>query len=89
MKYVLDASVAVKWVLPEVDSDKAILSTAPTLHSYLPLLPRAVELSSQMKIGVYDCLYFALAEQEQCELVTADLRLVNIFGGQVVSLASV
>lgn len=24
MKYVLDASVALKWVLPELDSDKAI-----------------------------------------------------------------
>ncbi len=24
MKYVLDSSVALKWVLPEVDSDKAI-----------------------------------------------------------------
>lgn len=24
MKYVLDASVGLKWVLPEVDSDKAI-----------------------------------------------------------------
>jgi predicted nucleic acid-binding protein len=23
MKYILDSSVAVKWVLPEVDSDKA------------------------------------------------------------------
>jgi predicted nucleic acid-binding protein len=25
MKYVLDASVALKWVLPEVDSDKAVI----------------------------------------------------------------
>jgi hypothetical protein len=35
------------------------------LHSYLPLLPRALDISSQLKIGVYDCLYVALAEPEQ------------------------
>src|SRR5580700_6002822 len=34
-----------------------VLSTGPNLHSYLRLLPRAVELSSTMRIGVYDCLY--------------------------------
>ena len=30
-----------------------------------------------MRVGVYDCIYVALAEQEGCELVTADDRLVN------------
>ena len=30
-----------------------------------------------MRIGVYDCLYVALAEQEKCELVTADTTLVR------------
>ncbi len=129
MKYVLDASVAVKWVLPEPDSAKALsirddyrigtheliapdtlpvevchaltraerrnviakaesivkladlLALQPILHSYLPLLPRAVEISSQMRIGVYDCLYVALAERESCQLITADQRLVNSFSG--------
>jgi predicted nucleic acid-binding protein len=119
MKYVLDASVAIKWVLPEPDSSKAlslrddfqrriheliapdtlavevahaltraerrnilqpgeaairlsrILSFPPDLQPYLLLLPRAVELSSQMRIGVYDCLYVALAERESCQLITA------------------
>jgi predicted nucleic acid-binding protein len=51
------------------------------LQSSLALLPRAYELSSQMRIGVYDCLYVALAEREQCELVTADQRLVTVFAG--------
>ena len=32
------------------------------------------------RIGVYDCLYVALAEREACELVTADLRLVTNLG---------
>src|SRR5262245_58729572 len=120
MKYVLDSSVAFKWVVAEVDSDKAdllradcsngihqllapdvfpvelahaltraerqgrisigdartlladVLTTAPTLHQYHSLLPRAVDISSAMRVGVYDCLYVALAEVEQCQFVTAD-----------------
>lgn len=125
MKYVLDSSVAFKWVVPETDTDKAlrlrddfqksfheliapdvfpleiahaltraerqgriaaprgallladVISTVPQLLSSLRLLPRAFEISSQMRIGVYDCLYVALAEQEGCELVTADDKLVK------------
>ena len=128
MKYVLDASVAVKLVLPEHDSDKAlaleadfrnqihdliapdtfpvevahaltkaerrglllpgqaaarlsrILVYPPDLMPYLPLLSRAVEIAALARIGVYDCLYVALAEREACELVTADLRLVTNLG---------
>ena len=127
MKYVLDASVAVKWVLPEDDSPLAetlrdriiagdidavapdtfpveiahaltraerrgtipvgqaslgvrlILLDGPNVQPYLPLLPRAVELSSQKRIGVYDCLYVALAEELDCELITADAKLVSAF----------
>jgi predicted nucleic acid-binding protein len=30
-----------------------------------------------MRIGVYDCIYVALAAQEGCELVTADDKLFN------------
>ena len=30
-----------------------------------------------MRIGEYDCVYVALAEQEKCELVTADATLVR------------
>jgi predicted nucleic acid-binding protein len=54
-----------------------ILSSQPKLHPYIPLLWRAYAISSQARIGVYDCLYVALAEREQCELVTADDRLVR------------
>ncbi len=50
MKYVVDSSVAVKWVL---------------------------QISSAARIGVYDCLYVALAEREKCELVTADDKLIK------------
>ena len=55
-----------------------LLKTAPVLHSSLRLLPRAVELSSLIRVGVYHRLYVALAEREACGLVTADRRLVNV-----------
>jgi predicted nucleic acid-binding protein len=56
---------------------KDLLKTLPQLHSSLLLLPRAYEISSAMRIGVFDCLYVALAEQESCDLVTADARLIS------------
>src|SRR6516225_5843040 len=103
MKYVLDASVAFKWVVPEPDSDKAnllrddfrngihellapdifppeimhaltraectgrikagqatillteILTTPPQFHPSLPLLIRACDILSSMRVGGYDC----------------------------------
>lgn len=64
------------------------LQMLPILHAGLPLLPRAAELSSQARIGVYDCLYVALVEREQCKLVTADQRLVNLFPAHTILLSS-
>lgn len=64
------------------------LQLLPTLYAGLPLLPRAAELSSQARIGVYDCLYIALVERERCKLVTADQRLVNLFPLHTVLLSS-
>jgi len=54
-----------------------ILKTAPRFHPFYPLLPRACDISSNMRVGVYDCLYVAFAEQEGCEFITADDRLVR------------
>jgi predicted nucleic acid-binding protein len=54
-----------------------MMSTQPHLFPYIPLLPRAYQISSQKKVGVYDCLYVALAEREGCDLVTADDRMVK------------
>jgi predicted nucleic acid-binding protein len=130
MRYVLDSSVAFKWVVPELHSDKAlrlradfqsglhellapdvfpgelghaltraerqgritigealrlwsdVMLTAPQLVASLPVTHRAIVLSSQTRIGVFDCLYVALAERENCELVTADTRLINNLQGQ-------
>jgi predicted nucleic acid-binding protein len=99
MKYVLDSSVALKWVLAEPDSVQAnrlrddFRNARCELHahSYLPLLRRACDLSSHARIGVYDCLYVALAEREACQLVTADSKLVSNLQKQlpyIVALAS-
>jgi predicted nucleic acid-binding protein len=139
MKRVLDSSVAFKWVVAELHTDKAlrlrddfrnsgvdllapdvfpveiahaltraerqrritsaegatflidVLSTPPRLFPSFPLLLRAYELSSQNRIGFYDCLYVALAEQEGCDLITADDRLVKNLQPQfpfIVPLAS-
>ncbi len=68
-----------------------LLHVLPLLHASLLLLPRAYEISSQMRIGVYDCLYVALAEREKCELISADDRLVKNLGPQfpfIVALVS-
>jgi predicted nucleic acid-binding protein len=120
---VLDASVGLKWVVDEADSDKArrllsdyhaglrdliapdvfglesahalaklerrglipdsetlwfdLMVDAPVLHPSLPLMQRALVIARKARIGVYDCLYVALAEREGCELITADKRLMN------------
>jgi predicted nucleic acid-binding protein len=125
MRYVLDSSVAFKWVVVEALADKArrlrdgfrnavhelltpdvfpleighaltraerqgrvspadgwlfwlgVMADSPRLSPSLSLMPRAFALSSQMRIGVYDCLYVALAERESCPFITADDRLVR------------
>jgi len=123
MKYVLDASIGIKWVMNEVDSALArrvrdafrnqayeliapdsfpleaahaltkaarrgivtnatqlwvdLMVDSPRLFPSVPLLLRALSIADQARIGVYDCLYVALAERENCELVTADARLLN------------
>jgi predicted nucleic acid-binding protein len=59
---------------------KDLLQSLPGLHRSVPLLPRAYEISSAWRVGVYDCLYVALAEREQCQLVTADDKLVKNLG---------
>jgi predicted nucleic acid-binding protein len=53
------------------------MTTTPALLSTLPLVERAIDIASGARIGVYDCLYVALAEREQCEFVTADDKLVK------------
>jgi predicted nucleic acid-binding protein len=68
-----------------------ILSTPPVFYGIDSLFYRAVEISSQTRTAFYDCLYVALAEQQNCELITADDKLINALQGQfpfILSLAS-
>jgi predicted nucleic acid-binding protein len=120
---ILDASVGLKWVLNESDSDKArqlredfrnaireflapdifavecahaltkgerrgvvvdpdflydeIMLDAPRFSPSIPLMMRAISIARKARIAVYDCVYVALAEQEGCELITADQRVLN------------
>ena len=46
-----------------------IMLDVPSLYSSLPLVSRAMEIASKARIGVYDCLYVALAEREGCDLI--------------------
>ena len=52
------------------------MADCPQLHASLPLMPRAYDISSAMRVGIYDCLYVALAEREGCAFVTADAKLL-------------
>lgn len=54
-----------------------IMSVRPVLHAYVPLVSRAIDISSRTRSAFYDCLYVALAERESCELVTVDDKLVR------------
>lgn len=68
----------------------AILTAGPDLHPYIPLLTRAVDISSATRIAITDCIFVALAEREGCEYVTADERVMkNLPGYPIVSLDSI
>jgi predicted nucleic acid-binding protein len=130
MKYVLDSSVALKWVLSEVDSGTAlrlldetnnaiheliapdifspevanglataerqgrikageaatlfldVIRQAPAIYPSSSLLIRAMEVAVSTRQAVYDCIYLALAESEQCEMVSADDAFVRKMKGQ-------
>lgn len=45
------------------------------LFALIPLTSAAGEIALSLDHPVYDCFYLALAEREQCALVTADDRL--------------
>jgi predicted nucleic acid-binding protein len=49
----------------------------PTQASF----PRAFAIASQIRVSIYDAIYLALSEEEQCPLVTADQKLINAAPG--------
>jgi predicted nucleic acid-binding protein len=68
-----------------------IMMDSPRLFSSISLMDRAIQIATKARIGVYDCLYVALAEREGCEFITADDRLVRALGPTfpfIISLAS-
>lgn len=122
MTIVVDASVAVKWILPERGSATATSLReqdpdliAPSLvageignamwkvvrrgvvaqldalnglhaglNSFQSLIPieellvRALALAIAFRHPIYDCFYLALAERENCILVTADEDMIAV-----------
>jgi predicted nucleic acid-binding protein len=133
-KFVLDCSVAAKWVLSEPDRAPALrlfqryesgeilliapdlllaefaslvakrsrrkqisarqareafsLMTrcAPRLFDMRPLLFRALDLSRDHQLSLWDCVYLALALEHQCQVLTTDRRLFRAGSGRHPSL---
>ena len=125
IRYVVDASVGIKWFLPEIHSEAAgrlpLLKTSlhvPAFfhlelgnvlckrirrdelapeegdailkelqriplqkHSNERLLNPAFALALQTKRSLYDCLYLALAEAIDGQVVTADRKLCESLAG--------
>jgi predicted nucleic acid-binding protein len=51
------------------------------MFALAPLLPAAFAIASAARHSVYDCLYLALAERQDCPLVTGDRRFYHAFAG--------
>ena len=51
----------------------------PILKPLLDLMGQALKLALVHHHSIYDCLYVALAREAQCDLVTADEKLVRAF----------
>ena len=121
MTAVVDASIAVKWVLPEPGSERAaalraadedliapalvcaeigsaiwravirgdVTAAEARVHlqvavahyerlvSLEELADSAMQRATRLRHPIYDCFYLALAEREDCPLITADRRLIN------------
>lgn len=44
---------------------------------WIEIEPKAFSIAMEMNHALYDCLYLALASQENLPFVTADVRLIN------------
>ena len=47
------------------------------LHPSIPLLPRALAIALSTRLTHFAGLYLALAEREQCQLLTADPKILR------------
>ena len=132
--YVLDCSIAAKWLLPEPGTEAALILLdryqsgdidliapdllltefasllakrnrrrsisaeqarsaldwltrfAPRLFETKPLLSRALDLSLQNQLSLWDCVYLTLARENNCPFLTADRRLMRAAAGAGISL---
>lgn len=64
------------------------LDACPPLFPYFDYVDRAMQLSSKFRIGVFDCVYVALAEEQECRVVTSDRRLSELVPSLTISLSS-
>ena len=71
----------------ELVSSEEIAERLADMASYIrtvdetAVLPRALELAIELEHPVYDCVYLALGEAEQEELITADRRFYDLVRG--------
>lgn len=67
----------------EIDDEKQLVLLPEMLASILqtidevPVMPRALALAFELKHPAYDCVYLALAELLDQQLVTADVRFLK------------
>jgi predicted nucleic acid-binding protein len=54
-----------------------LASRTPQLLEVPPLLPRAIVLATELDHPVDDCIYLALAEQQDARVITADRRFAD------------
>jgi predicted nucleic acid-binding protein len=59
---------------------------SPRLFDMRPLLSRALDLSLQHQLSLWDCVYLALALEHDCPVLTADPRLFRAGRGRYPSL---
>lgn len=65
-----------------------LMADCPQLFPSLSLMTRGYSISSAARLGIYDSLYVALAQQEQCMIVADDARLHALFPRDVLPLDS-
>ncbi|MEQ1890189.1 MAG: type II toxin-antitoxin system VapC family toxin [Alphaproteobacteria bacterium] len=66
--------------ISEVQARHALTDVRAVIYYLEPvetLIDAAFDLSITMNHPVYDCLYLALAQQQDCEMVTADKKLAS------------
>lgn len=77
----------------EISADQArtafqlMLECAPRLLETRPRLHRALDLSLEYQLSLWDCVYLAIANEHDCPLLTADRRLFRGSGARHVSVA--